>query len=75
MSKAKLKQVLEEVDIAEEAFHNGFAQGLKAAEDDFRKEIELRIKANQTKNGFPAGTLCAVRIEAYEELLNFLGKK
>lgn len=27
---------------------------------------------NQTKNGFPAGTACAIRIEAYERLLAFL---
>lgn len=27
---------------------------------------------NQTKNGFPAGSICAIRIEAYERLLAFI---
>lgn len=39
-----------------------------------RQEIEKRINANKTKTGFPAGTLCAIRIEVYEELLAFLDK-
>lgn len=37
-----------------------------------RAEIERLIEINKTKRGFPAGTLCAVRIEAYEKLLSFL---
>ena len=41
--------------------------------ETIRAEIERRREANMTKNGFPAGTLCAVRIEAYDELLAFLG--
>lgn len=36
-----------------------------------RAEIERLIRMNQTKNGFPAGTICAIRIEAYERLLAF----
>lgn len=40
--------------------------------EKIRAEIERRREANMTKNGFPAGTLCAVRIEAYDELLAFL---
>ena len=35
-------------------------------------EIEHRIKANKTKHGFPAGTLCAVRIEAYEDIISLI---
>ena len=35
-------------------------------------EIKKKIEANKTKNGFPAGTLCAVRIEAYETLVSFI---
>lgn len=37
-----------------------------------RAEIERLIEMNKTKRGFPAGTICAVRIEAYEKLLSFL---
>ena len=37
-----------------------------------RAEIERRIKAYKTKNGFPAGTVCAIRIETYEGLLSFI---
>ena len=37
-----------------------------------RAEIERRIKAYKTKNGFPAGTICAIRIETYEGLLSFI---
>lgn len=37
-----------------------------------RAEIEKRIKACQTKNGFPAGSICAIRIETYQELLSGL---
>lgn len=40
--------------------------------DKIRAEIEHRIKANKTKNGFPAGTLCAARIEVYEDLISFI---
>jgi len=40
--------------------------------DNIRAEIEHRIKANKTKNGFPAGTLCAARIEVYEDLISFI---
>ncbi len=40
--------------------------------EKIRAEIERLIGINKTKNGFPAGTLCAVRIEAYEKLLSFL---
>lgn len=40
--------------------------------DKIRAEIERRIKMNKTKNGFPAGTICAIRIEEYEKLLTFL---
>lgn len=40
--------------------------------EQIRDEIEKRIAANKTKNGFPAGTICAIRIETYEELLAFL---
>ena len=40
--------------------------------EQIRAEIEKRIAANKTKNGFPAGTICAIRIETYEELLAFL---
>ena len=38
-----------------------------------KAEIERLIKINKTKHGYPAGTLCAVRIEAYEKLLSFIG--
>lgn len=38
-----------------------------------RQEIEKRIEAHKTKNGFPAGSICAIRIKTYEELLQFLG--
>lgn len=34
-----------------------------------RAEIKKRIKACQTKNGFPAGSICAIRIETYQKLL------
>lgn len=37
-----------------------------------RAEIERLIRMNQTKRGFPAGTACAIRIEAYKRLLPFL---
>jgi len=37
-------------------------------------EIKRLIEMNKTKNGFPAGLLCAVRIEAYEKLLAFIEK-
>ena len=37
-----------------------------------RAEIERLIRMNQTKRGFPAGTACAIRIEAYKRLLDFL---
>lgn len=37
-----------------------------------KAEIERLIAMNKTRNGFPAGTMCAVRIEAYEKLLSFL---
>ena len=40
--------------------------------DKVRAEVERLIKLNKTKNGFPAGTLCAYRIEAYEKLLSFI---
>lgn len=37
-----------------------------------RAEIKKRIKACQTKNGFPAGSICAIRLETYQELLSAL---
>lgn len=37
-----------------------------------RQEIERLIMINKTKNGFPAGTICAIRIEVYEKLLSFI---
>lgn len=37
-----------------------------------RAEIERLIRMNQTKRGFPAGTACAIRIEAYKRILDFL---
>ena len=40
--------------------------------DKIRQEIERRIKANKTKNGFPAGTICSIRIETYEGLQSFI---
>jgi hypothetical protein len=40
--------------------------------DQIRAEIERLIRMNQTKNGFPAGTNCAIRIESYEHLISFL---
>ena len=40
--------------------------------EKIRQEIERLIEMNKTKNGFPAGTICAVRIEAYEHLLSFI---
>lgn len=40
--------------------------------EKIRQEIERRIKACKTKNGFPAGTICAIRIETYEGLLSFI---
>ena len=40
--------------------------------EKIRQEIERLIEMNKTKNGFPAGTICAVRIEAYEHLLCFI---
>jgi hypothetical protein len=40
--------------------------------ETIRAEIERRIEMNKTKRGFPAGTYCAIRIGAYEHLLNFL---
>lgn len=38
-----------------------------------KAEIERRIKSCKTKNGFPAGTISAIRIETYEGLLAFIG--
>lgn len=35
-------------------------------------EIKRLIEINKTKRGFPAGTYCAIRIDAYEHLLNFI---
>ena len=61
--------------IAEQSWHNGYLAGVKEAEEGICKDIERLIEANKTKNGFPAGTLCAVRIEAYEALLSLIGKK
>ena len=40
--------------------------------EKIRAEIERLIEINKTKNGFPAGINCAIRIEAYEALLAFL---
>ena len=40
--------------------------------EQIKAEVERLISNNKTKNGFPAGTLCAVRIEAYEHILSFL---
>ena len=40
--------------------------------EKIRAEIERLIEINKTKNGFPAGINCAIRIEAYETLLPFL---
>lgn len=40
--------------------------------DQIRAEIERLIRMNQTKNGFPAGTNCAIRIETCEHLISFL---
>lgn len=37
--------------------------------EQIKAEIERLIEVNKTKNGFPAGTICAARIEAYEVLL------
>lgn len=37
-----------------------------------KAEIERRIKSCKTKNGFPAGTISAIRIETYEGLLAFI---
>lgn len=40
--------------------------------EKIRQEIERLIMINKTKNGFPAGTICAIRIEVYEKLLSFI---
>lgn len=40
--------------------------------EKIKAEIKRRIKACETKNGFPAGTICAIRIETYEGLLSFI---
>lgn len=40
--------------------------------DKLRALIERLIEANKTKNGFPAGVNCAIRIEAYEALLSLI---
>lgn len=40
--------------------------------EKIKAEIERLIEMNKTKNGFPAGTMCAVRIETYENLLSFI---
>ena len=40
--------------------------------EKIRAELERLVKMNQTKHGFPAGTACAIRIEAYKKLLAFL---
>lgn len=40
--------------------------------ETIRSEIERLIEMNKTKRGFPAGTYCAIRIDAYEHLLAFL---
>ena len=40
--------------------------------ENIRQEIERRIKSCKTKNGFPAGTISAIRIETYEGLLAFI---
>lgn len=40
--------------------------------EKIRQEIERRINAYKTKNGFPAGIKCAIRIETYEGLLAFI---
>lgn len=40
--------------------------------ENIRQEIERRIKSCKTKNGFPAGTISAIRIETYKGLLAFI---
>ena len=40
--------------------------------EKIRQEIERLIMINKTKHGFPAGTICAIRIEVYEKLLSFI---
>ena len=40
--------------------------------ETIRAEIERLIEMNKTKRGFPAGTSCAIRIDAYEHLLDFI---
>lgn len=40
--------------------------------ETIRAEIERLIEMNKTKRGFPAGTYCAIRIDTYEHLLNFI---
>lgn len=40
--------------------------------EKIRQEIKRRIKSCKTKNGFPAGTISAIRIETYEGLLAFI---
>lgn len=40
--------------------------------EKIRAEVERLIAMNKTRNGFPAGTMCAVRIEVYENRLSFL---
>lgn len=64
-----------EEDRDERIWSNGYLAGVKEAEEGICKDIERLIQVNKTKNGFPAGTLCAVRIEAYEALLSLIGKK
>ena len=40
--------------------------------DQIRQEIERRKKVYLTKNGFPKGTMGAIKIETYEGLLFFI---
>ena len=40
--------------------------------EKIRQEIERRIQSYKTKNGFPAGTISAIKIETYEGLLAFI---
>ena len=50
----------------------GFIDGYEKCKKDIIVILEKLIGAHKTKNGFPAGTLSAIKIEAYEKLLSIL---
>lgn len=71
--EAAKKIMHEDFEQQEEAWMRGYKRGAEDAEEGFRKDIERLIE--ETKNGILPVKLCAVRIDAYNELLSLIGKK